>query len=81
MFKIKCFCGKSEKTFLRNIGPHFHAECCEEAGFDHLGNKKEIEEVLDKPVDIEEKTKILEKSEAIIKPEAPKKKRKPRKKK
>ena len=39
MFKKKCRCGASEKSFKIDIGPFFVAECCIEAGFDELGNK------------------------------------------
>jgi hypothetical protein len=40
MFKIKCRCGKMDKHFQKNIGEFFVAECCEQAGFDHLGEPK-----------------------------------------
>lgn len=38
MFKKKCFCGKSEKSFKKDIGTNFYDECCKEAGFDEMGN-------------------------------------------
>lgn len=41
MFKIKCRCGKTEKSFKMNIGPFFINECCEEAGYDQYGKTKE----------------------------------------
>lgn len=31
MFRIKCKCGKSEKSFKFNIGPFYVDECCEAA--------------------------------------------------
>lgn len=38
MFVTKCRCGKSEKSFKRNIGPFFMNDCCVEAGYDERGN-------------------------------------------
>lgn len=41
MIKIKCRCGQSERNFKFDIGPFYIEECCEKAGYDALGNKKE----------------------------------------
>lgn len=40
MLEKTCRCGKTKKNFVIDIGPFFIEECCIEAGFDHLGNKK-----------------------------------------
>lgn len=37
---IRCRCGDSNKTFLRDIGPWFIGECCEEKGYDNHGDLK-----------------------------------------
>jgi hypothetical protein len=42
MIEISCRCGASKKRFNINIGPFYIAECCEEAGYDHLGNRKDV---------------------------------------
>ncbi len=44
MFKKICACGISGKTFKKDIGPFFIAECCEKAGYDIYGKKKVGEE-------------------------------------
>lgn len=36
-----CRCGSIKKRFNMDIGPFFIADCCIEAGYDHLGNRKE----------------------------------------
>lgn len=41
MIEKSCRCGKSKKNFSVNIGPFFIADCCTEAGYDHLGEKVE----------------------------------------
>lgn len=41
MIKIKCRCGKSEKSFKKEIGPFYIDECCEKAGFDEFGKLPE----------------------------------------
>ncbi len=52
MFSVKCRCGKSEKTFQNDVGPFFIAECCEEAGYDHMGvMTKSDEETTEPPAD------------------------------
>jgi len=53
MTEVTCFCGKSKKNFkfLTDL-TGFHAECCEEAGFNYLGvqvvkpKKKEAEPLI-----------------------------------
>lgn len=40
MFKRSCRCGKQTKNFKYDIGPFFITQCCVDAGYDHLGNKK-----------------------------------------
>ena len=40
MIEITCKCGKSKKRFFQKIGEFYIAECCEEAGYDHLGRLK-----------------------------------------
>lgn len=40
MIEKTCRCGKTKKNFVIDIGPFFIEECCIEAGYDHLGNKK-----------------------------------------
>tara|TARA_R110000868_G_C10973188_1_gene771586 strand:+ start:106778 stop:107173 length:396 start_codon:yes stop_codon:yes gene_type:complete len=40
MFKIKCRCGSSEKSFKIDIGEFFMNECCFKAGYDAQGNKE-----------------------------------------
>lgn len=59
MKEISCRCGKTKKNFKFDIGPFFIAECCEEAGFNHLGElskekkaKAEIEDILQEITDI-----------------------------
>ena len=37
MFKRKCACGETEKSFKIDIGPFFVNECCEQAGYDVYG--------------------------------------------
>lgn len=39
MFEISCKCGKEKKSFNREIGSFYIADCCEALGYDHLGNK------------------------------------------
>lgn len=38
MVLITCRCGKTQKNFMRNIGPFFINKCCKEAGYDAFGN-------------------------------------------
>lgn len=47
LFNRTCYCGKSNKNFSIDIGPNYLGECCEEAGYDHLGNppKPKVEKV------------------------------------
>lgn len=42
MHKKMCRCGKQTKNFKFDIGPFFITECCTKAGYDHLGNRKEV---------------------------------------
>lgn len=44
MNEVTCRCGAIKKNFRISI-PFFIAECCEAAGYDHLGNKLEPESV------------------------------------
>lgn len=44
MNEVTCRCGKIKKSFRISL-PFFIAECCEAAGFDHLGNRFEAEAV------------------------------------
>lgn len=37
MVTLKCICGKSSKTFNKKIGDFYVDECCEAAGYDHMG--------------------------------------------
>lgn len=37
MREITCYCGKSKKRFISNRINVFHNDCCEEAGYNHLG--------------------------------------------
>lgn len=37
MIEKSCRCGKIKKNFQIDIGPFFIAECCTEAGYNHLG--------------------------------------------
>mgnify|MGYP000844095888 CR=1 FL=1 len=60
MTEKSCRCGASKKRFKVDIGPFYIAECCEEAGFDNLGNRKETPAVVevakpigDQPVKVE----------------------------
>lgn len=41
MFKKKCACGESEKSFKFDIGPFFIDECCKKAGYDCHGKRQE----------------------------------------
>lgn len=45
MIEKTCRCGKTKKSFSVDIGPFFIAECCEEAGYNHLGERFEPEQV------------------------------------
>lgn len=60
MIEKTCRCGKTKKNFQIDIGPFFIAECCTEAGYDHLGNKFEVESV---NLKTEEVQKVLESKE------------------
>ena len=42
--ELSCYCGKSKKTFFNNVGDNYIGECCEEAGYDHLGNPPQKKE-------------------------------------
>lgn len=40
MYEVKCKCGKSAKSFKKDLGMEFCIlECCELAGFNHLGDE------------------------------------------
>lgn len=54
-FKVKCKCGSIEKTFKKDLGMEFFiGECCEQAGFDHEGNKDgEVKKKAEKKADAE----------------------------
>lgn len=42
MFNIPCRCGKTSKNFKNDLGIAFYIDdCCEKAGYDEKGNKKE----------------------------------------
>ena len=41
MYKVKCKCGQSEKSFKFDIGEFFISECCEKAGYDNKGMRAE----------------------------------------
>lgn len=38
MIEKSCYCGKSKKRFMVDIGEKYLGECCEKAGFNHKGN-------------------------------------------
>lgn len=62
MIEKSCRCGKIKKNFKIDIGPFFIADCCTEAGYDHLGNRFEPETIgLDK-VELE---KAIESSDSL----------------
>ena len=42
MMEKSCRCGKIKKKFMIDIGAFFIADCCIEAGYDHLGKMKDI---------------------------------------
>jgi|GEM_PF-6760833 len=66
MTEVTCFCGKSKKNFkFLNGLTGFHAECCEEAGFNYLGVQ------VNKPK--EKEAELLVKEMQIIEPEPLKK--------
>ncbi len=50
MHQKTCRCGKSSQPFKIDIGPFYIDSCCEEAGFDNLGNLKETATPLDSVV-------------------------------
>lgn len=45
MYMKTCRCGKSKKNFKMDIGDFFIDDCCIEAGYDELGNKKAKKEL------------------------------------
>jgi len=59
MREITCFCGKSKKSFKNHKIENFFDICCEQAGFDFMGNKVVVEEpkkeelVVEKPEPVE----------------------------
>lgn len=72
MTEKSCRCGASKKRFKMDIGPFFIAECCEDAGFDNLGNRKELQAVkesvkqdLEQPVVVEGAPKPNKESKSL----------------
>ena len=51
MYKIKCYCGKSERNFKYNIGK-FYNSCCKEEGYNVKGELEVGEEELNQSVDM-----------------------------
>lgn len=67
MTEKSCRCGASKKRFKVDIGPFYIADCCEEAGFDNLGNRSKPEVIVEareapKPVEKVEESKKESKS-------------------
>lgn len=65
MFKRKCRCGKTEKSFKNDIGPFFMNTCCEAEGYDCRGKKpedyeKEKLEAESQPKEVEDPSKEQE---------------------
>lgn len=69
MIEKTCRCGKSKKNFNVDIGPFFIAECCTEAGYDHLGNRFEPEDIglnkaeLEKSMEASQSLEIVDEGE------------------
>lgn len=69
MLEKTCRCGKTKKNFAVDIGPFFIAECCEQAGYDHKGNRLEAEDVgltkseVEEALDVKEELQIVDEGE------------------
>jgi hypothetical protein len=84
-FEKRCACGDSTNSFRVDIGPFFVASCCEEKGYDSLGNppkkmqesasKEETKETLTKEA-VSSVVKTIDAiNKAIKKPKKSKKKK------
>lgn len=73
MIEKTCRCKKSKKNFRIDIGPFFIGECCVEAGYDELGNKKGTDPNIEAA--LQEITDIGQEIELEIEQEEAKKKR------
>lgn len=65
MFSKMCRCGQSQKNFHKDIGEFYIAECCELAGFDHLGECKNGTPADVKPTVLDRVTQLVDAAKAV----------------